>query len=237
MKIISVVFLMLCINLSAQNSIDSLVAQIKEQYALLDKESYRQNLIESYKREQQLKLAILNNGSDVEVVKTFNGYESADSADNHFFAEQIRGDWERRPEIYVGDTQKFEQLINSSNPHFVLRLNIEDCQIRVDTSAMKFDLFWIDGDDLRTYKSVCILGNYVYTEDGLWPFMLNRVKRRAVNHLSRRNPTYMLLCDRIKGVMYMCDDKIYVYDFKTDWELNDYIKTELGKYMKCNQSN
>lgn len=82
MRFIYTILLMLCINLSAQNSIDSLVVQIKEQYALLDKESYCQNLIESYKREQQLKLAILNNGSDVEVVKTFNGYESADSADN-----------------------------------------------------------------------------------------------------------------------------------------------------------
>lgn len=227
MKIFLVIFLMLCIHLSTQARTDSLVAQIKEQYAFLDKKSYCRNLIERYKSEQQLKSAILNSGSDAEVVNAFNfGYKAADSDFIHFVADGIRRTWRSNPEFYVWNTQDFERLIATPNPHYVLRLNVKDGQIKIDSSTLKFNIFWIDGNDIRSYKSIIVLDGQIYTEDCPWAFILNRVRRRAAKHISRRKPTYILSCEGIGGVMYMLNDKIYVYDIATnsDYELDDFIK-------------
>ena len=203
---------------------NDLVAQIRKQYALLDSMSYKNLLIETYKQTQYDRMNILINGSDNEVVRQFCfGYEDKDTADIHNAADWVRQHTTIDTTHCDNLTNQFVEKINRPNPYYVLKLEVSNGEVYIDTSKLKFDLMWIDEG---RGASILVEQEQINYYDCFFPAQMSSKRiKKAMRAVLKEKPDYFLSSNKIPGLIYVSRNTIFVYclfDMKK-YELNHYV--------------
>ncbi|MBP5419246.1 MAG: hypothetical protein J6Y72_05500 [Bacteroidales bacterium] len=229
MKTISTLLLLFSCNMYAQD----VVKDIYTQYSLLDKNEYCQRVIEKYKSNLYDLYNIINKGTDYEVANAFGIInEMTDSISIKKIAKGIKDHIHTDSIYYVTQVVNFENSIRDFiSAYYVLRINVSENKINVDTTTLNFNLYWINRANPKECRCIFIDGGKVY-EDYLWPFLPYRTTRKVIKLVLSRKPFCILHCDDIKdGVLYLVDNTIYIYSLrdKQEYDLMYYMENKYEK--------
>lgn len=184
-----------------------LVTQIEQVYNSIDTADYLEKIADSYM--QSLK----------EEEKKYYRYE--------YYKKEIEDETQKKYDEFVHN-------IHKSTPYFVLNLNINNESIGIDSSCLKYNLFFYNKNN-----SLCFL---VWTKNGAWLghsenylffssyFKVRKHRKEMIRvhkKILRKKPAYLLSIEnRGNTVSYVIDDKIYVYsiEHRKEYELQEYIK-------------
>ena len=209
---------------SATPNQHDLVAQIRKQYALLDSMSYNNLLIDTYKQMQYDRMNILINGSDNEVVRLLCfGYEDEDSVEIHNAAALFKQFARVDTAYYDNLIEQFVEKVNRPNPYYVLKLEVSNGEVNIDTSELKFDLMWIDEG---RGASIIVEPGQINYYDCFFPAQMSSKRiKNAMRNVLKGKPDFFLSCNKIPGLIYVSRNTIFVYclfDMKK-YELNHYV--------------
>ncbi|MBP5456716.1 MAG: hypothetical protein J6Y37_09465 [Paludibacteraceae bacterium] len=132
--------------------------------------------------------------------------------------EKSKDEWEK--DMFLSTT-------NSQQSKFVLNLIIEkDLSVKVDTNHLKFNIFDLDknaNNCLFVMDDKCLFYSWYLPWIGS-PKMAKRANK-AMGKILKKNPTHLLSCHDIFGLLYMLSSKIYVYDLLKgkEYELDYYM--------------
>lgn len=190
-----------------------LVTQIKQVYNSIDTIDYLERIADSYMKHLK------------EEEKTYYKYE--------YYKKEIETKSQEKYDEFVHN-------IHASKPCFVLNLNVDKDSVSIDSSYMKYNLFFYNKKN-----NLCFL---VWTKNGVWnghsenyellasSFTVRKYKRkmtRVHKKILRKNPEYIIsIGDGYRGetVSYVVGDRIYVYnvEYRKEYELQEYIKLYLS---------
>lgn len=209
---------------------NDLVAQIRKQYALLDSMSYNNLLIDTYKQMQYDRMNILINGSDNEVVRLLCfGYEDEDSVEIHNAAALFKQFAKVDTAYYDNLIEQFVEKVNRPNPYYVLKLEVSNGEVNIDTSELKFDLMWIDEG---RGASIIVEPGQINYYDCFFPAQMSSKRiKKAMRAVLKEKPDYFLSSNKIPGLIYVSRNTIFVYclfDMKK-YELKHYISNRYSE--------
>lgn len=209
---------------SLEKTYSILMEQIKTQYALLDTISYRHLIVEKYRQTQYDRMNILINGSDNEVVRLLCfGYEDEDSVEIHNAAALFKQFARVDTAYYDNLTNQFVDKINRPNPYYVLKLEVSNGEVNIDTSELKFDLMWIDEG---RGASILVEQEQINYYDCFFPAQMSSKRiKKAMRAVLKEKPDYFLSSNKIPGLIYVSRNTIFVYC------LFDMKKYELSYYV------
>ena len=229
---LNIIYLLLTISLisSATPSQHDLVAQIRKQYAFLDSMSYNNLLIDTYKQMQYDRMNILINGSDNEVVRLLCfGYEDEDSVEIHNAAALFKQFARVDTAYYDNLIEQFVEKVNRPNPYYVLKLEVSNGEVNIDTSELKFDLMWIDEG---RGASIIVEPGQINYYDCFFPAQMSSKRiKKAMRAVLKEKPDYFLSSNKIPGLIYVSRNTIFVYclfDMKK-YELKHYISNRYSE--------
>ncbi len=214
--IITILILTISLSLSAQN----LAADIEKQYSLLDKDEYFRMLVENYRIQQQ---------------NYYYNYRKQDEKR----CKESGGRWS--PIDTSGKVAKsveeFERLLKKPNPNFILRLKYCQNGFIVDTSQLKYEIFWEEG---KTIQYILFDYGVIETQHCFIATVnktIGKREKRTRPKILKMKPRHLLSCDAVSGMLYCLDNTIMVYSIGDDkfYQLDEYLKLFLEKILLINK--